>query len=87
VRIIKSLSALTVVLCLCAGSALADNGRVSSRSLEKMGLGTMKPLTDAEGMKIRGAGRNEIGEILRAIDRIEDKIERLIAVFTHHHHK
>jgi hypothetical protein len=87
VKIIKSLSALTVVLCLCAGSALADNGRVSNRSLEKMGLARMKPLSDVEGLKIRGAGRNEIGEVLRDIERVEKEIERIIAIVTPQHHK
>jgi hypothetical protein len=49
----KTLFAFAFVVALSCVPALAD-GKVSHSSLAKMGLSTMKPMTDQEGLTIRG---------------------------------
>jgi hypothetical protein len=85
-KFIKSLSALAVVLFLSAASASAADGRVPQQSLAKMGLAKMTTLSDAEGLKVRGTSLPGIGEVLRDIDRVEDRIEQFAATLLHHHH-
>jgi hypothetical protein len=50
----KSLFALAAVVALSAAPALAADGHVSNPSLAKMGLSSMKAITDVQGMSIRG---------------------------------
>jgi hypothetical protein len=50
----RRLIALACVLALCTAPALAGDGQVSNRSLERMGLGGMKVASDQQGLQVRG---------------------------------
>jgi hypothetical protein len=50
----KPLVVLAFVVALSSAPALAAGGKVSHSSLAKMGLSSMRPLTDQEGLSIRG---------------------------------
>jgi len=50
----KSLIAFASVLALSVVPVFAGEGHVTDQSLAKMGLHGMQPLTDAQGMTIRG---------------------------------
>jgi len=50
----KSLVLLAFVVALSSAPALAAGGKVSHSSLAKMGLSSMRPLTDQQGLSIRG---------------------------------
>jgi hypothetical protein len=54
-KALKSLVPM-LVLALSAGGVFAADGRISSQQLAKFGLGGMKMLSDAGGMKVRGSG-------------------------------
>jgi len=43
-----------VAVLLCATSAFADDGTVSSSALDALGLGQMQVMSDAQGMEVRG---------------------------------
>src|SRR5580698_3400883 len=57
----KSLFALASVLAFAAAPALAADGQVSDQALAKMGLGSMKSVSDAQGMHIRGLSIAVVG--------------------------
>jgi hypothetical protein len=42
------------LVALFAAPALAGDGRISDRSLARMGLQGMQPISDAQGMSVRG---------------------------------
>jgi hypothetical protein len=50
--------ALAAVLALVASPALAGDGNVSPSKLKALGLGGIKVVSDAEGMKVRGMSSN-----------------------------
>jgi hypothetical protein len=50
----KTLLALTSLVLISAGSAVAGEGQVADQTLAKMGLGGMKVMTDAQGTEVRG---------------------------------
>jgi hypothetical protein len=50
----KSLFALAAIVAFSAAPAFAGEGQVSSNSLAKMGLSSLKSMDDAQGMTIRG---------------------------------
>jgi hypothetical protein len=50
----KTLLALTSLVLITAGSAVAGEGQVADQTLAKMGLGGMQVMTDADGMNVRG---------------------------------
>lgn len=50
----KTLLALTSLVLISAGSAVAGEGQVADQTLAKMGLGGMQVMTDADGMNVRG---------------------------------
>jgi hypothetical protein len=50
----KTLFATVSLLSLFAAPALAGDGRISDHSLARMGLQGMQPISDAQGMAIRG---------------------------------
>lgn len=82
-KMMKVLLSVAIVVGLSVGSASASHGRVSDKSLAKMGLQGMKTMSDEQGMKIRGAGQDSISDIFKDISRLLDKIEDLLG--GHHH--
>ncbi len=50
----KSLYALAAIVALSAAPTFAGEGHVTTNSLAKMGLASMKSMDDAQGMNIRG---------------------------------
>jgi hypothetical protein len=50
----KILLGLASVVAFSVAPALAGEGHVSNQSLAKMGLGSMKAMSDAQGAKLRG---------------------------------
>jgi hypothetical protein len=81
-KMIKKVLCVAAVVGLCAGSAIAANGRVSDRSLAKMGLSGMKSLSDAQGSQIRGAGHDKFPNPIQFINQLAKLVEH-----QHHHHK
>lgn len=81
-KIAKIVLSVAAVVGLFAGTATASNGRVTDRSLAKMGLSGMKSLSDEQGSQIRGAGHGHPGfpNPIRFINELVKLIE-------HHHHK
>src|SRR5579863_7087595 len=57
-KIAKVMLSVVVVVSLSAAASAAQ-GRVSDRSLQKMGLQGMKAMSDEQGMKIRGTGHDQ----------------------------
>ena len=45
---------LACILALMAAPAMAGDGQVSKRSLDRMGLGGMKVVSDRDGQQVRG---------------------------------
>jgi len=82
-KIAKVMLSVAVVVSLSAAASAAP-GRVSDRSLQKMGLQGMKAMSDEQGMKIRGTGHDQLRDafkdVLRALDRVTDLLGG-------HHHK
>jgi hypothetical protein len=56
----KMFFALGALVALSAASAVAADGRISDHSLARMGLSSMKIMSDVDGMKIRGTSYAEI---------------------------
>ena len=52
----RHLVAVLALVALLAVPAMANDGNVSKSALEKMGLSSMKTMSDAEGALIRGSG-------------------------------
>jgi len=52
----KLVTGLALAIALSAGSAFASEGQISQTGLEAFGLGDMAPVTDAEGLSVRGQG-------------------------------
>jgi hypothetical protein len=50
----KVLLAFATVVALSVTSAFAGDGQVSHQSLSKMGLSSMKAMSDTQGLQIRG---------------------------------
>lgn len=50
----KTLFAFALVVALSSVTAIAGDGRISQSSFARMGLSTLKPMTDQEGSTIRG---------------------------------
>jgi hypothetical protein len=50
----KSLYALAAIVAFSAAPAFAGEGHVSTNSLAKMGLSSLKAMDDAQGMAVRG---------------------------------
>jgi hypothetical protein len=50
----KSLYALAAIVAFSAAPAFAGEGHVSTNSLAKMGLSSLKAMDDAQGMTVRG---------------------------------
>jgi len=50
----RNVVALVVLLGLVALPALAGEGNVPQATLASLGLGDLKPMSDAEGMQVRG---------------------------------
>ncbi len=48
---------LACILAFAAAPALAGDGRVSTRSLDRMGLGGMKVVSDQDGLQARNVVR------------------------------
>jgi|HubBroStandDraft_6_1064221.scaffolds.fasta_scaffold301183_2 hypothetical protein len=46
---------LACILAFAAAPALAGDGQVSTRSLDRMGLGGMKVVSDQDGLQMRGS--------------------------------
>jgi hypothetical protein len=49
-----SVSLVAVLVCLLAAPALAGDGHVPQSTLKSLGLAGMQPVSDAEGMHVRG---------------------------------
>ena len=81
----KLVLALAMVACLASTPAFASEGRISNQSLSKMGLAGMKPMTDEQGLKVRGAGQEFFLNIDIDID-IDIFIRIIIVNVMHHHH-
>jgi hypothetical protein len=79
----KRLMSAALILTLSAGSAFAAEGRVSQKSLNKMGLQGMKVMSDEKGMEIRGAGHGS--PVFFLAFEILELIEK--NVNSHHHHR
>jgi hypothetical protein len=52
----KSMAIALAAVMLCATQASAADSGVSKATLNDMGLGTVRPLTDDEGLTVRGKG-------------------------------
>jgi hypothetical protein len=52
----KTLLSFASVVAFCVAPALAGEGRVSDHSLANMGLGSMKAMSDVQGLQVRGLG-------------------------------
>jgi len=50
----KMITGLALAIALSAGSAFAGEGQISQTGLDAFGLGSMAPVSDAEGMSVRG---------------------------------
>ena len=50
----KTVFAFASLVALSAGSAFAADGQVADQTLNKMGLGGMKVMSDEQGMQVRG---------------------------------
>jgi hypothetical protein len=48
--------AIALIVVLSAATAMAGDLAVAPATLDSMGLGTMQPLSDADGMAVRGKG-------------------------------
>jgi hypothetical protein len=57
----KTLLSVASVLVLAAAPALAGDGQVSQKSLNKMGLSGMQTMTDSQGHQIRGLSIAVVG--------------------------
>jgi hypothetical protein len=82
-KITKTVLCIAAVVGLFAASATASNGRVSDRSLAKMGLSGMKSLSDEQGSRIRGAGHDKFSGFPNPIRFINE----LAKLLEHHHRK
>jgi hypothetical protein len=82
-KMTKTVLCVAAVIAMFAGSAAAANGRVSERSLAKMGLSEMKSLSDAQGTEIRGAGHGQTSGFPNPIRFINE----LAKLLQHHHQK
>jgi hypothetical protein len=82
-KMTKTVLCVAAVIAAFAGSAIAANGRVSDRSLAKMGLTGMKNLSDEQGSQIRGAGHDKNSGFPNPIQFINE----LAKLVEHHHHK
>jgi hypothetical protein len=49
-----SVSLVAVLVCLLAAPALAGDGNIPRSTLNRLGLGGMQTVSDAEGMQVRG---------------------------------
>ena len=49
-----SVSLVAVLVCLLAAPALAGDGYIPRSTLNRLGLGGMRTVSDAEGMQVRG---------------------------------
>jgi len=58
---------IIISLFLIASVVYAGDGNVSKRSLERMGLGQMKYMTEKEGLSIRGDSPPTYDDILKSI--------------------
>jgi hypothetical protein len=52
----KLITGLALAIALSAGSAFAGEGQISQTGLEAFGLGDITPVTDTEGLSVRGQG-------------------------------
>ena len=52
----KLITGLALAIAMSVGSAFAGEGQISQTGLEAFGLGDMIPVTDAQGMSVRGQG-------------------------------
>jgi hypothetical protein len=56
----KALIGCAAILGLSAVTAMAGEGRLSNKSLTKIGLGGMKLMSDSNGLEIRGLGISDV---------------------------
>ncbi len=81
----KIVLVLAMIACLSATTATAAEGRISDRSLARMGLQGMQTMSDERGLAVRGAGMEDFLKIDIDI-KIVIKIFININIGHHHHH-
>lgn len=55
----KTLVTLAVVVCFASLPACAADGQISKSSLDRLGLAGLKPMSDVQGLEVRGLGVSE----------------------------
>jgi hypothetical protein len=70
------------LIALFAAPALAGEGSISDRSLARMGLRGMRPISDAQGMSIRGTSFASISAQINVLGSIQMGSENLTGAGT-----